>query len=58
MYALIWLCVLSAIRSLLSKMVKAADQGKEETRFSMLWLVAYCFLLRLPSEVLSVCVAS
>ena len=32
-------------------MVKAVDQGKEEMRFSMLWLVSYCFLLRLPSEV-------
>ena len=51
MYALICLRVLSAIRSLLSKMVRAADQGKEEMRFSMLWLVSYCFLLRLPSEV-------
>ena len=47
----LWLCDLSFIRSLLSKMVKAVDQGKEEMRFGMLWLVSYCFLLRLPSEV-------
>ena len=31
-------------------MVKAVDEGKEDMRFSMLWLVSYCFLLRLPSE--------
>ena len=47
----LWLCDLSFIRSLLSKMVRAVDQGKEEMRFGMLWLVSYCFLLRLPSEV-------
>ena len=35
----------------MTRMVKAVDEGKEEMRFGMLWLVAYCFLLRLPSEV-------
>ena len=43
-------------------MVKAIDEGKEEMRFGMLWLVSYCFLLRLPSEVshklCCLCVAS
>ena len=40
-----------ALRNLVGKMVKAIDEGKEEMRFGMLWLVSYCFLLRLPSEV-------
>ena len=32
-------------------MVLAATKGQEELAFSMLWLVSYVFLLRVPSEV-------
>ena len=39
----------------MARMVMAADKGTEELRFSMLWLISYLFLLRLPSEVGSFC---
>ena len=35
----------------MSNMVKAVQHGKEELSLAMLWLAAYTFLLRLPSEV-------
>jgi len=39
---------------MVGNMVLAAEQQKEDVKFAMLWLVTYCFLLRLPSEVSSV----
>ena len=36
-------------------MVLAATKGQEERAFSMLWLVSYVFLLRVPSEVRACC---
>lgn len=40
-------------RSVVHNMVLGVDKQLEEKRFAMLWLIAYLFLLRLPSEVRS-----
>lgn len=42
-------------RGLLQRLVAAVGQNLEEQSFAMLWLVSYTFLLRLPSEALSMC---
>ena len=42
-------------RDLVTNMVLAATKGQEERAFSMLWLVSYVFLLRVPSEVRACC---
>ena len=39
-------------RSLMRNMVLAVDRNLETQQFAMLWLVAYWFLLRVPSEAL------
>jgi hypothetical protein len=38
-------------RSVVHNMVLGVDKQLEEMRFAMLWLIAYLFLLRVPSEV-------
>ena len=38
-------------RTAVRNMVLATSKCVEELRFAMLWLVAYTFLLRVPSEV-------
>ena len=38
-------------RSVVHNMVLGVDKQLEELRFAMLWLIAYLFLLRVPSEV-------
>ena len=46
------------VRVMVTNMVRAVQSELEEQDFAMLWLVAYVFLLRLPSEacVLALCV--
>ena len=43
-------------RIMVANMVRAVQQGNEELATAMLWLTAYTFLLRLPSEVRGYCV--
>ena len=38
-------------RIMVSNMIKAVQQGKEQLAYAMLWLATYTFLLRMPSEV-------
>ena len=45
-------------RTFLSNMVRAVNTGHEETKFAMLWVVTYSFLLRMPSEVSCSLIAS
>ena len=42
-------------QALLYRMVFAIDRGQEDQHFGMLWLAAYVFLLRVPSEALPMC---
>jgi len=42
-------------RSTVRNLVLAVDRQLETLPFAMLWLAAYCFLLRVPSEALSMC---
>jgi hypothetical protein len=39
------------VRTVVTNMVLAVQRGLEDQTLSMLWLVSYTFLLRLPSEV-------
>ena len=47
-------CLLQ-LRIIVYNMVKAVEHGREELNLAMLWLITYTFLLRLPSEVSSIC---
>ena len=42
-------------RTMMANMVAAVRNGREELHYAMLWLLAYTFLLRLPSEALPAC---
>ena len=53
---LILACLMLHIRMTVEKMVSAVNRGLEELSYSMLWLISYAFLLRLPSEVRHLCV--
>ena len=44
-------CCIRCRRSCVTNMVLAVHRNLEELNFAMLWLTAYLFLLRLPSEV-------
>ena len=44
-------------RTFVSNMVRAVAHGNGEASFAMLWLLAYAFLLRLPSEARGVFIA-
>jgi len=42
-------------RTMMANMVAGVRNGREELHYAMLWLLAYTFLLRLPSEALPTC---